>query len=85
MTDTDRVQLAVTFLLPLGCTCCGSKTWIRLKGVPLCSACGVSAINARSRQLLRDPATAAVAWPVEPIHCNKRGHKAAHLVQRSTS
>jgi hypothetical protein len=82
--DTDRAQLTVTFDIPLRCACCARPTWIRLKGLPLCSACGCSAIEARSRQLRHDPATAAAPWPIEPLFCNKRGHKAAHLTRRPT-
>jgi hypothetical protein len=81
--NTDRVPLAATFQLPLSCACCGADTWIRLRGVAFCSPCGVSAIEARSRQLRRDPTTAAVPWPVEPIHCRKRGHKQPHASRRT--
>jgi hypothetical protein len=84
VTEPDRAQLTVTLRMPWFCTCCGAVTRFRLRGMPLCAYCGCSAIEARARQLRRDPATAAVPWPVEPLFCNKRGHKAAHLARRPT-
>jgi hypothetical protein len=87
-TRGDRTPLTATFLVPFPCACCGGRTWIRLKGLPFCSPCAISAIEARSRQLYRDPTTAAVPWPVEPIFCRKRGHfplKGRRPPRRATS